>query len=75
MANIHGLDGLGRYALPEDNQAEQQIPDFLKSLFVSRAERPVPRSETFKQMLYYTFTPGLKQHHFIALVSLFQVFC
>lgn len=75
MANIHGIDGLGRYDNPPENsvgnQAEGSSPDFLKNIFYNREDRPEPRKETFVQMMRFTFCPGLTRKSFIALVSIF----
>ena len=80
MSNIHGLGDYRAANNNQQNRAQQnmndgpgQIPDFLKSMFVNQGNRPLPRKETFMQMLHFTFCPGLTIKYFIAIISIVEV--
>jgi membrane associated rhomboid family serine protease len=75
MSNIHGLDGLGRYAVPEEENknAEGEVPEFLKGMFFNKEDRTEPRNEKFCQTLRQTFCPTLTIRHFTAIISIIQI--
>lgn len=72
--NIHGLDGLGRYEAPGDDEANQaetpEVPDFVKGLFSDRQGKGPPREEKLWSMLRRTLTPTLTWKHFVSIMSI-----
>jgi hypothetical protein len=82
MSNIHGI---GEYRNQGDNERGRQgnnqdggngqVPNFLSGFMVSSGERPIPRKESFLQMLKFTFCPGMTIRYFISIISLVQLAC
>ena len=75
MSNIHGISNYRGSAINDDGEGNfsgenGQIPNFLNGFMVAQQGRPEPRKETFREMLKYTFCPGLTYRYFIAIISI-----